>query len=69
MKERHIVMCTYCKDIIESHHRRDFKWCRCRKVAVDGGPDCPRVIFGRDSDYETVKGDYDTRDSGDSDAP
>ena len=26
-----------CKDIIESKHVHDFKWCSCKSIAVDGG--------------------------------
>ena len=26
-----------CKDIIESKHVHDFKWCTCKSIAVDGG--------------------------------
>ncbi len=29
--------CLICQDIIESFHTHDFKWCRCGKLAVDGG--------------------------------
>ena len=31
------IQCAKCKDIIESTHRHDFKWCKCGTVAVDGG--------------------------------
>lgn len=31
------IQCRKCKDIIESTHRHDFKWCKCGAVAVDGG--------------------------------
>ena len=33
------IQCNYCKDIIESMHRRDFKSCKCGTVCVDGGHD------------------------------
>lgn len=26
-------------DVIESETRHDFKWCKCKSVAVDGGHD------------------------------
>lgn len=31
------ILCNHCNDIIESKSVHDFKWCRCGKVAVDGG--------------------------------
>ena len=34
---RNAIRCKLCGDIIESTHRHDFKWCKCGKVAVDGG--------------------------------
>jgi hypothetical protein len=33
------IRCRSCFDVIESKDRHDFKWCSCRKVAVDGGTD------------------------------
>lgn len=33
------AQCRKCGDIIESTHRHDFVWCRCRSIAVDGGKD------------------------------
>ena len=31
------IQCKKCKDIIESKHVHDFKWCSCKSIAVDGG--------------------------------
>ena len=31
------IQCIKCKDIIESKHIHDFKWCDCKSIAVDGG--------------------------------
>jgi hypothetical protein len=31
------AQCKLCKDIVESRHRRDFKWCKCGQMYVDGG--------------------------------
>lgn len=31
------IQCNKCKDIIESTHIHDCKWCKCGTVAVDGG--------------------------------
>jgi len=33
------VRCNKCGDVIESETRHDFKWCKCKSVAVDGGHD------------------------------
>jgi hypothetical protein len=34
---RNRIRCLNCKDIIESTHRHDFKFCPCGSVFVDGG--------------------------------
>jgi hypothetical protein len=39
---RNAIVCVLCKEEIESVHRHDFKWCKCGKVAVDGGKDYRR---------------------------
>jgi hypothetical protein len=31
------AQCRLCKQIIESYHRHDFKWCKCGEIYVDGG--------------------------------
>ena len=33
------VQCNKCGDIIESVHRHDFRYCKCKHVYVDGGRD------------------------------
>lgn len=33
------VRCNKCGDVIESETRHDFKWCKCKSMAVDGGHD------------------------------
>lgn len=43
------VRCDECKDVIESVHRHDFKWCSCGNVAVDGGKDYPKRCFRGDN--------------------
>jgi hypothetical protein len=38
------IRCLKCNDVIESTHRHDFVWCKCKSVAVDGGLSyCKRV--------------------------
>jgi len=39
------VRCLKCKDVIESKHVHDFKYCSCGNVAVDGGRDYRRRVF------------------------
>lgn len=31
------IQCNKCEEIIESKYTHDFKWCKCRNCAVDGG--------------------------------
>ena len=38
------IQCKKCKDIIESKHVHDFKWCTCKSIAVDGGLEYLRRI-------------------------
>lgn len=35
-----------CGDEIESTHRHDFRWCSCGNLAVDGGLDYARRLWG-----------------------
>lgn len=39
------IKCKHCHDIIESVDTHDFKWCKCGKVAVDGGTSYGKRIF------------------------
>lgn len=47
------VQCKKCGDIIESKTRHDFKWCKCKSVAVDGGHDYLRRVGNRE-DWEDL---------------
>lgn len=29
--------CKLCNDVIQSQHQHDFKWCKCKAMAIDGG--------------------------------
>ena len=31
--------CLACNDVIESKHRHDFVWCKCKSIFTDGGRD------------------------------
>ena len=44
------IQCSKCKDIIESLHRHDFKWCSCQRIAVDGGTAYLRRCFCEHAD-------------------
>lgn len=33
------VKCNSCEEIIVSKYTHDFVWCKCGKIAVDGGRD------------------------------
>lgn len=37
--KKNSIRCLKCGEEIESTHRHDFKYCRCRNVFVDGGKD------------------------------
>jgi len=57
------IQCLHCKDIIESTHRHDFKWCRCGKVSVDGGNDyLKRSWYGNNplSNYKELSEYYES---------
>ncbi len=45
------IKCNHCGDIIESEDTYDFKRCRCRRVAVDGGHDYAKRLFLEEGDY------------------
>lgn len=47
------IKCTKCGDIIESKSVHDFKFCKCRAVAVDGGRNYLRRCGNRD-DWEEL---------------
>lgn len=47
---RNRIKCKHCGDEIQSDHIYDFKFCKCGKVAVDGGKYYLRRIGNRE-DY------------------
>lgn len=51
------IQCTKCGDVIESVHRHDFKWCKCKSVAVDGGKDYLKRSGGPWKDMSEIKPD------------
>jgi hypothetical protein len=38
------IECLLCGDKIWSRHRHDFRWCKCEKVAVDGGREYLKIV-------------------------
>ena len=46
--------CLKCGDIIISHHRHDFKSCKCGLLSVDGGNDYTRRLFRDRNDFEEL---------------
>lgn len=34
---RNRAQCSNCGDVIESKHRHDFVWCKCKAIYIDGG--------------------------------
>jgi len=55
------LKCRKCGDVIESKHRHDFVWCKCKSIFVDGGKDYCRcggliddIIFVEEKDGKQV---------------
>lgn len=60
---RNAIQCNHCGDIIESKYTHDFKFCKCKSVAVDGGLSYARRVFTNSSndftdlsEWEEIKG-------------
>ena len=57
---RNAIQCKHCGDIIESRNVHDFKYCSCRKCAVDGGHDYLRRCFTTSEEEDFIElSDYD----------
>ena len=48
------IKCNLCGDTIESTHVHDFKWCKCGKVAVDGGREYLKRVYNNPADIEDL---------------
>lgn len=48
---RNAIRCNHCGDVIKSHYRHDFKYCKCGRVAVDVGHDYLRRGFVEPGDF------------------
>ena len=46
--------CLLCEETIISHHRHDYKACRCLGLYVDGGNDYLKRSFGSKGCYEEL---------------
>jgi len=58
---RNAIMCNKCGDIIESRHRHDFVWCKCKSVAVDGGRAYLRRV-GNAGDWHELSESHEVKD-------
>ncbi len=47
------IRCKKCGDVIESESTHDFKFCKCKSVAIDGGQDYLRRE-GEREDWEEL---------------
>lgn len=52
---RNAIGCKHCGDVVESRHRHDFKYCRCKKVAVDGGLSYARRVYPTEPEVDYVE--------------
>lgn len=60
---RNSVICLSCKEEIESKHVHDFKWCKCKTIAVDGGKYYLKRTGDLDKYMETSVVEYDEDES------
>jgi hypothetical protein len=52
VQTRHAIMCRKCQETIESKSLRDFKYCSCGAVGIDGGISAGNRILGNLEDME-----------------
>lgn len=48
------IKCNKCGDVIESTSVHDFKWCKCKSVAVDGGHEYLKRSAMNPKDYHDL---------------
>ena len=64
------VLCCHCKEVIQSTHVHDFKWCGCEervvdgvdigtRVAVDGGQDYSKRCYAKRAKFIGLRHDED----------
>lgn len=57
--------CLDCGDYIRSHHRHDFKYCKCGNVAVDGGSWYAKRVYKDRARFKNIIVMYDdAKDAG-----
>jgi hypothetical protein len=49
------IKCMKCEDVIQSMYRHDFKWCKCKSIAIDGGGDYTKISYDEDVEYELLE--------------
>lgn len=47
--------CLKCLQVVESKSRHDFRYCGCEQLAVDGGKDYVRRLFGEEGYEELIE--------------
>lgn len=53
------IKCTNCNSILFSRARHDFRWCECKRIAIDGGFDYCKVS-GSMKDISWIEIEVDT---------
>ena len=48
------IRCKHCFSVIESTHRNDFKFCNCKKVAVNGGDAYLKRVYDSKDDFDEM---------------
>lgn len=51
------VRCKKCIDITESKHNHDLVYCRCGMIAIDGGTDYQKFLWGMNATEEIAEVD------------
>lgn len=55
LNDRSAIICHNCADFIQSHHRHDFRSCKCGDVSIDGGGDYLRCAFTDPDSFTVIK--------------
>lgn len=48
---RNAAQCRQCGAVIESKHRHDFVWCKCKAIFIDGGLEYSRGGYNDPLDF------------------
>lgn len=52
------VKCLKCNCVIYSRARHDFRWCKCKNIAVDGGLDYFKISITPKNDQYDILDDF-----------